>query len=282
MIPAGFEYTRAKSLDDALKLIATHGDAKVIAGGQSLLPLMKLRLARPERLIDIGRVKELKGIRKLSDGRVAIGALTTYAEMLGSKELSIYRALTDALPSIADLQVRNRGTIGGAVAHADPAADLPAVLLVLEAEFVARSAKGERRIPATAFFEGPFATALRSDELLTEVVLPADRKDAASAYVSIEQKASGYAIAGVAAVVFKGGKEGARVALTGVSDTAYRAAAVEKALGGKQAAADLAAAAKHATDGVTVNGDIHADAEYRASLAVTCVRRALEAAIARL
>ncbi len=283
MIPAEFAYSRPTSLDEALGLLSD-GEAKILAGGQSLLPLMKLRLARPEHLIDIGRLAELRGIRRLADGAIGIGALTTYRELLDSPELS-HGVLRDALPHIADVQVRNRGTIGGAIAHADPASDLPACLLALEAEIVARSRRGERRIPVTSFFTGSFSSVLAPDEILTEVVIPAPRSDAGSAYRSLEQPASGYSLVGVAAVVRSDGSrlDEVRVALTGVSDVAYRASAVEAALtGAPLAGADLAAAARRATEGRFVNSDFHADREYRGAMATVYTRRALEAAIARL
>ena len=284
MIPAAFEYRRANSLDDALRAISG-GDAKVLAGGQSLLPLMKLRLASPGKLVDIGRLAELRGVRRLDDGRMAIGALTTYAEMLQSPA-SNYGLLRDALPRIGDVQVRNRGTIGGAVAHADPASDLPACLLALDAELVARSATGERTIPFNGFLEGAFSTGLHPDEILTEIRLPGPRDDAGSAYMSMESPASGYAIVGVAAVVFAGDGGGigtANVALTGVGEVAYRARTVESALAGSDGSpAAIAEAAAHATDGITVNGDIHADSAYRTSMAVVYTRRAVEAALGRL
>ena len=283
MIPAAFDYVRATSIDDALARLASGGgSAKAIAGGQSLLPLMKLRLARPEMLVDIGRLAELKGVRRLDDGRVAVGALTTYDEMMRDDTLRHYGVLADALPNIGDVQVRNMGTIGGSIAHADPASDMPAVLLALDAEVVARSARGERTIPITSFFEGPFTSVLEADELITELRLPGGRDDVGSAYRSIEQPASGYSIAGVAAVV--GGRSGDRwgfcsVGVTGVGEQPYRASAVEAALTGS---ASLEEAAAHATDGITVNSDIHADREYRTHVATGVVRRALEAAIARL
>lgn len=283
MIPAEFTYVRATSLEDALaRLAAGGGSAKAIAGGQSLLPLMKLRLARPETLIDIGRLTELKGVRRLPDGRVAVGALTTYDEMLGDETLGHYGLLRDALPNIGDVQVRNRGTIGGAIAHADPASDMPAILLALDAEIVARSAGGERSIPATSFFQGAFATALEPDELITEVRLPGGRDDVGSAYRAIEQPASGYSIAGVAAII--GAHDGERwgycsVAITGVGEHPYRASAVEAAV---REGAPFDEAAVHACQGVTVASDIHADREYRAHVATVQVRRALEAAVARL
>jgi carbon-monoxide dehydrogenase medium subunit len=272
MIPSAFEYVRPSSLDEALGLVGNGGGAKVLAGGQSILPLMKLRLARPGTLVDIGRLGELRGVQRRDDG-FAVGALTTYAELLESPLVEI-GVLADALPTIGDVQVRNRGTIGGSIAHADPASDLPACLLALEATVVARSrAGGERTIAMTEFLTGAFTTALRDDEILTEIRIPAPAPGTGSAYVSLEQKASGYAIVGVAAVV---DGSSARVGITGVADVAYRATGVEAAF-----AEGAAAAAEHATDGVTVNGDIHADAEYRAAMAKVYTRRALEAAIAR-
>jgi carbon-monoxide dehydrogenase medium subunit len=285
MIPAAFDYTRADTLDEALRLLAANDGAKLLAGGHSLLPLLKLRLGAADTLIDIGRLSELKGVRQLSDGRLAIGAMTTYRE-LEESPAKHYGLLADALPGIGDVQVRNRGTVGGAIAHADPASDLPACLLALDAEVVARSAKGERTIPIDGFFVGPFATALDPGEILTEIRLPGPRDDAGSAYATLEQAASGYALVGVAAVVFAGdggGIAGANVALTGVGDVAYRAKAVEEALAGSDgSAAAIEAAAAHATDGVEVASDIHADRAYRTAMAAVFTRRAIEAALARL
>ena len=284
MIPNTFDYQRAGSLDEALGLVGTPG-TKVIAGGMSLLPLMKLRLANPERLVDIGRLAELRGVRPLPDGRLAIRALTTYAELAESPARH-YGLLADALPDIGDVQIRNRGTVGGAVAHCDPASDLPAVLLALDAEIVARSTRGEQVYAADGFFTGAFTTALADDELVTEVRLPGPRDDAGSAYRALSQKASGYSIVGVAAVVIKEGGSAitkAAIALTGVGDVPYRARAVETALVGNEVTAEsIAAAAAHAVDGVTVNGDIHADSEYRAAMAVAYTRRAIAAALERL
>lgn len=291
MIPAAFEYSRASSVDEALGLLAQHGfDAKVIAGGQSLLPLMKLRLARPERLIDIGRVESLRGVRTLPDGRLGIRALTTYAQLLGDTSVMRLALLADALPRIADVQVRNRGTIGGSIAHADPAADVPALLLALGAEVAARSAaRGERRIAIEDFFLGPFATALEPDELLTEIRLPAPSGSYGSAYRRLEQQASGFAIAGVAAVVGRSdgaagdGVDDIRVAVTGVGEQAYRATAVEAALRGTKLEDEAIVSAAAATcDGVTVQSDIHADRAYRTAMAAVMARRALEAARERL
>jgi aerobic carbon-monoxide dehydrogenase medium subunit len=284
MIPNTFDYQRAGSLDEALGLVGTPG-TKVIAGGMSLLPLMKLRLANPERLVDIGRLAELRGVRQLPDGRLAIGALTTYSELADSPARH-YGLIGDALPDIGDVQVRNRGTVGGSIAHCDPASDLPPVLLALDAEIVARSKRGEKVYAADGFFTGAFETALAEDELITEIRLPGPRDDAGSAFVSLSQRASGYSIVGVAVVLIKEGGSAitrAGIALTGVGDAPYRARAVEAALVGNEGTPEsIAAAAAHATDGVTVNGDIHADTEYRTAMAVTYTRRAIVAALGRL
>jgi carbon-monoxide dehydrogenase medium subunit len=286
MIPAAFAYDRPASLAEALELLDRHaGAAKVLAGGQSLLPLLKLRLARVERLVDIRRLGELKGIRE-HDGGLAIGALTTYRELLASEAIrSRYPLIAEATEDIADLQVRNVGTVGGALAHCDPASDLPAVLLALDASVVLRSRAGERTLPLDGFFQGPFQTACGPTEIVTEVRLPAPPAGAGMAYRHLEQPASGYSIVGVAAVVARAGGPlfgHVRVALTGLSDRPFRATAVEAALAGTDGGpAAIAAAAAHATDGVTVNSDIHADATYRAHLAGVLTRRALEAATAR-
>jgi aerobic carbon-monoxide dehydrogenase medium subunit len=223
-------------------------------------------------------------VSKLEDGRLAVGALTTYAELIDSPAIH-YGVLKDALPSIGDVQVRNLGTVGGAVAHADPASDLPAALIALGAEIVLQSASGTRSLAADGFFEGPFQTAARSDELLTQVRLPAGRDDAGSAYASLEQPASGYSLVGVAAVVIVGAGgvvEKAGIGITGVSEHPYRAAEVEDALTGTTATPDdIAAAAAKAVSGRSVNSDIHANAEYRAAMAVVYTRRAIAAALAR-
>lgn len=284
MIPAAFGYTRAGSVDEALRLLASDDEAKLIAGGQSLLPLMKLRLAHPGTLIDIGGLSELKGVSRLDDGRFSVGALTTYAELMDSPAMH-YGAMKDALPSIGDVQVRNRGTVGGAIAHADPASDLPAVLIALGAELVLQSPSGTRTVPMDGFCQGAFTTGLAHDELLTQILLPAPRDDAGSAYCSLEQRASGYAMVGVAAVLIRGAGgliEWAGVGITGVSELAYRATEVEQVLVGTDGSAEiLAAAAGNAVAGRAVNSDIHAGSEYRAAMAVVYTRRALEAALAR-
>jgi aerobic carbon-monoxide dehydrogenase medium subunit len=285
VIPAAFAYQRPASIDEALAIIGADPGAKLLAGGHSLLPILKLRLGSAETLVDIGRLPGLRGVTRRDDGWLAIGALTTYAELLESP-VADYGLMRDALPHIGDVQVRNRGTIGGSIAHADPASDMPACLLALEAELVIRSSGGERTTPITGFFEGPFMTNLAPNEILTEIRIPGRRDDAASAYATLQQPASGYALAGVAAVVFSNGSGGiaeANVALTGVGDTPYRASAVEAALAGSDGSpGSIAAAAGHATDGVEVSSDIHADRAYRTAMAAVYTRRAIEAALARL
>ncbi len=285
MIPAAFEYDRPSTVAEAVDILARNpGTAKVLAGGQSLLGLMRLRLARPERLVDIAGLTELRGIRALPDGGLAIGALVTYRDVLDSAlATSRVPLLAMAIADIGDVQVRNRGTVAGSIAHADPASDMPAVVLALEAGIVVRSGSGERVVQATSFFEGAFVTDLAEDELLTEIRIPAQPAGVGMAYRRLEQPASGYSIAGAAAVVGRtaGSVTTARIGVTGVGDVAYRASAVEAALIGTSGdAAAIAAASAHAADGIAVGWDIHADAIYRAEMARVHVRRAIEAALA--
>lgn len=280
MIPAPFDYARAASLEEALELVAgADPSIRVLAGGQSLIPLMKLRLARPQRLIDVGRIEELRGVRDLPGGGLAIGALTTWAALLEDPRVTAHGALADAIPTIGDVQVRNRGTIGGALAHADPASDIAAPALALGFEVVARSAaSGERIVPVAELFAGPFMTTLSPDEILTEVRLPAAPAGTASAYRSLPQPASGYPISGVAIVLEAGGGTTA-VGVTGVGEQPYRAASVEAALASGASVEDAVATI---TTGQRVNADIHADREYRTAMAVAMARRAHAAALARL
>jgi aerobic carbon-monoxide dehydrogenase medium subunit len=285
MIPAAFDYSRPASVDEALSLLAQHGDgAKVIAGGHSLLPLLKLRVATADHLVDVSRLAELRGVRDVNGG-VAIGAATTYREALESPLIQErFPLLVETIEDIGDVQVRNRGTLGGAVAHADPASDLPAALLALDAELVLRSQSGSRAVPAASFFQGAFATDLAEGELLMGIRVPATPPGAGTAYRQLTQMASGYSLVGAAVLVARSGGtlSTVRVGITGVADHAYRASGVEQALSGSDGGADaLSAAAAHAADGVTVNEDIHADAEYRGAMAVVYTRRALEAAISR-
>ena len=287
MIPAGFAYSRANSVDDALRLLSEHaGSAKVIAGGHSLLPLLKLRVASVERLIDIGRLAELRGVRSSGDGGLSLGALTTYRDILNADVVrSQFPLLIEVCEGIGDVQVRSRGTVGGAVAHADPASDLPAVLLALDAQIVVRSQAGERTIPADQFYEGAFVTTIGENELLTEIRIPS-MNGGAGAYAKLEQPASGYSIVGVAAVIGPDGNSrtgSVRVGITGVGDVAYRATAVEQALaGGDLSPEAIRAAAAHAADGQLVASDIHADRPYRTQMAGVFTRRAIEEALRRL
>ncbi|HEY6058693.1 MAG TPA: xanthine dehydrogenase family protein subunit M [Candidatus Limnocylindrales bacterium] len=285
MIPAAFAYDRPATLDEAIGLLSRHGGAKLLAGGQSLLPLMKLRLATADRLIDIGRIAELHGIRDLGGGSTGIGALTTYREILDSTTIAErFPVLIEVVDGIADVQVRNRGTIGGGVAHADPASDMPAMAIALDAQIVLRGANGERVVPADHFFIGPFQTAVAVDEILTEIRFPGLAGGVGAAYRNLEQPASGYSIVGAAAVVGRSGGQivSARIGITGVADVAYRAHAVEDALVGRSGTQeDIAAAASQATHGQRVASDIHADREYRGRMAEVYTRRAIEAALAR-
>lgn len=284
MIPAAFDYHTPGSIKEATALLARLGDdAKVLSGGQSLIPLMKLRLARPERVIDVGRIAELRGVRDREGGGLAIGALATWATLLDDPRIRRYGALADAIPVIGDVQVRNLGTIGGSLAHADPASDIAAPALALEMALVARSAaRGERVIAAHELFVGPFATVLEPDEMLIEVRLPAIAPSATSAYCALPQPASGYPIAGVAIAVSGGPGDGASrcvIGVTGVGEQPYRAFDVERAVGG---GTPLVEALRAITDGQRVASDIHADRDYRAAMAVVMARRAFEAATARL
>jgi carbon-monoxide dehydrogenase medium subunit len=279
MIPAAFGYARAGSVDEAVQLLARNGGSKIIAGGHSLLPLLKLRLASAETLIDVGRLSELRGTKYLPDGSAEVGALTTYAEILRETRLDWVR---EAVEQIADRQVRNRGTIGGSIAHADPASDMPAIALALDYSAVLRSSRGERVVSLDGFFQGPFQTAMESDELLVSLRRGPLPDGAGGAYRKLSQPASGYAIVGVAAVVARsGGKiSHARIGVTGVHEHAYRAEDVESALlGSDGSAAAVEAAADHVLEGVDVLSDIHADAEYRSAMAKVYTRRAIQAAI---
>ena len=286
MYAPDFAYYRAGSVAEAGQLLQQHPGAKLLAGGHSLIPLLKLRLAAPAALIDIGRLDELKGI-SVADGRVRIGALTTHAELAASLELAERcPALAEAAGLIGDPAVRNRGTIGGNVAHADPASDLPTVLRALDATIAVTEAGGERGIRAADFFEGMMETALGDHDIVTAIEVPVAPAGQGQAYVKFSHPASRYAVVGVAAsVTVSGGSvSGAAVALGGLVPVATRAASVEQALAGQAPSAEAiaAAAAAVAADlGDDLIGDIYASAEYRRAMAPVCVKRALTAAIER-
>ncbi len=271
MIPAAFEYVRAGSADEAVALIAEHGeDAKFLAGGMSLLPLMKLRLSTPSVLVDVGRVRDLSYVRDSGD-HIAIGALTRHRDLETNdtlaKECGVVRAVAG---QVGDNQVRHRGTIGGSVAHGDPASDLPAALLALDATFVVRGPSGERLVEAHNFFQGFLETALAPDELLTEVRVP---KTGASGFgfEKFNRRAQDYAIVGAVAAKVSGATH---VGLVNMGGKPLRAHAVENALAQGASAAD---ASREAAAGTEPPGDLNASPEFRAHLAQVLVRRALEA-----
>ena len=277
MIPASFEYERAGSLDEALSLLAAGGDdARPLAGGHSLLPLMRLRLARPSLLVDIGGLDELRGVRADGDS-VEIGALTTHHELAGASELSGGSGLiAKVAEGIGDPQVRHRGTIGGSVAHADPASDLPAALLALDAEVSVAGGGGTRSIAAADFFVGPFMSAMDAGEIVTGVRVP--RMDGwGSAYRKFQRRAQDWAIVGVAAVVDWGesGIAGARIGLTNMSGTPLRAGAVEAALAGASEKAEIMAAAAKVSELDAPPADENASSEYRLHLAQVLIGRAV-------
>lgn len=283
MIPASFEYTRAASLRDALTALAGGEGTKVLAGGHSLIPMMRFRLAQPARLIDIGHLSELKGVAEHRRG-ARIGALTTYREVLESDLLrERFPILAEVTEGIGDVQVRNRGTIGGGLAHADPASDMPAVMVALGASFTLRSKKGKRSVPAREFFQAPFSTALAEDELLMEIVLPPLPRHAGTAYVSFDQAASGYSLVAAAAVVARTRRtvNHAFVALTGLADVAPTVKAAEQLVGTKGEAQAVAGVAAAAPEGLEIQGDIHAPAPYRRHLVTVAVRDALTRALER-
>lgn len=285
MFPAPFTYHRATSVSEALSLLQQHADTgKVLAGGHSLLPIMKLRLAQPEHIIDISGIDELRSISFGADS-VTIGALVTHRELATNNELAEAVPLIQQMARVVgDQQVRNLGTIGGALAHADPAADYPAGMLALDVTVLATGPNGDREIPIVEFFQGFLTTALEPDELLTGIRIPTLPAGAGSDYEKLPNPASGYATVGVAAVAVKaddGSIADLRVGITGASDVAWRATVVEEALKGTSPdEAAIKAAAAQATDGVEMLDDKHGPADYRARVTRNLVRRAIARAIA--
>jgi carbon-monoxide dehydrogenase medium subunit len=286
MYSADFDYRRARSIPEALELIASNPGGKLLAGGHSLIPLLKLRLAMPGTLIDIGRIPELRGIG-IRDGSLRIGSLTTHAELAASAEVQrSAAALAEAAAQVGDPAVRNRGTIGGNVAHADPASDLPTVLVALGASIEAVGPRGIRTIEAARFFTGIMSTELADDEIVSDVVVPVAGRGQGSAYAKFAHPASRYAVVGAAALVTL--KEGAcsavSAALGGLLPHARRLPSVERALTGQRAdEAAVAAASAHAAADVgnDANGDLFASGDYRKAMAPVYVKRALQSAIAR-
>jgi carbon-monoxide dehydrogenase medium subunit len=286
MIAAQFNYEAPATIDEALTLLAQNPDvAKILAGGHSLIPAMKLRLAQPGLLVDIGRIKDLSYIRE-EGKQIGIGAMTTHYQIESSALLKeICPLLPECASHIGDVQVRNKGTIGGSVAHSDPAGDWPAAIIALDAQMIAVGKDGERAIKADDFFVDMLSTALGAGEILREIRIlkPADRFG--HAYQKVRHPASGFAVVGVAVALqmsADGSCDSAGVGITGVASKAYRAGAVEKALQGKPLDEQtIAAAAKHATSGIDPNSDLYASEDYRRHLAEIYTRRAIQAAAAR-
>jgi aerobic carbon-monoxide dehydrogenase medium subunit len=309
-VPAAFDYHPATSVDEAIALLQQYGDdAKLLAGGHSLIPTMKLRLAQPAHLIDLGKINELSYIRDDGDA-IAVGAMTRYVDLIRSEIIrENFALLPEGADLIGDQQVRNWGTIGGSIAHSDPAADTPGIVLALKADIVAKGPNGERTVKADDFFMDLMQTALQPDEVITEIRFPKLPAHSGSAYTKLANRASHYAVVGCAAVItFDGGTcSAASVVITGASVKPTRATAVEEALLGKRGQGGsehgiagllhrvegdlarenkldedaIADAASHAAEGLELVSDIHGSKEYRAEMAAVLTRRAITAAIER-
>ena len=282
MIPAAFDYHAPTSVEEALQLLGSSGDVKVLAGGQSLIPVLKLRLAAPEVIVDLGRIDALRGIRE-EDDTLVIGAMTPHDDVARSSVVAAHALLlSKAVQTVADPQVRHRGTFGGALAHADPAGDLLAPALALDASFVIVGPSGSRTVPAADFFRGLFTTAIGEGEILTEVRVPKHTGWGAH-YEKFSRVAQQWAIVGVAVTVRVGGGAiaEARVALTNMGSVPIRATATEQALVGVAVnAAEIAAAVANIADGTQPPTDLNGDGDYRRHLASVLARRAVLAAAA--
>ncbi|HVL24488.1 MAG TPA: xanthine dehydrogenase family protein subunit M [Thermomicrobiales bacterium] len=278
MFPSSFSYHRAGSVAEAVSLLAANPDAKILAGGHSLIPAMKLRLAAPESLVDIGRIAELRGIAVADEAH--IGATATYDAIRSHAQLrDAFPILVEAINVVGDQQVRARGTLGGSLAHADPAADLTAVFLALNGRIRATSPSGEREIAADDLFVDLWTTSLEPNEVVTEVILPLPAAGTRMAYEKHAHPASGYAVVGVAVAlaVEDGVVANPRIVITGATSKPTRASAAEAALAGKALDAEsIGAAAAQAAVGLEINGDPYASEAYRAHLISVLVRRALE------
>ena len=286
MFPANFGYVAARSLDEALQLLNQHGeDAKLLAGGHSLLPAMKLRLASPRTLIDLGSVPGLSSVR-LDGDQLAIGAMTLHADV-GASDLvrKHFPGLIDAASVIGDWQVRNRGTIGGSVAHADPAADLPVILTALNASFALKSIDGARTVPVDEFFTDYFTTAMTPNEILTEILISLPPANSGSAYQKLAHPASGYVVVSAGAMITRqqsGSCASARIAIGGLGSGPRRSVASEIELQGKPLdGQNIAAAAVKAAEGMDADDDLYASADYKRHMATVLARRAIEAAARR-
>jgi len=270
MIPATFGYTKASSVEEAIAALAD-GDAKILAGGHSLLPAMKLRLNMAGKLVDISKLEALKGVR-LENNEIVIGSATTHATISNNQLIKEHLSFfAEGAQHIGDVQVRNHGTIGGSLAHADPGADWPALVLAADATIEVQGASGKRKIPAADFFQGLFATALAEDEIITAIRVPVPAAGSKSAYLKFVQPASRFAIVGCA--VMKPASGGIRIAFTGVSDTPFRDAAAETAYN----KVGIDDACNAAVGHVTIMGDHYASEHYRKHLAKVYLKKALEA-----
>jgi len=284
MIPAQFDYATPKTIAEAVALLASRPDeAKILAGGHSLIPAMKLRLAQPQLLVDLGRIKDLSYIRK-EGGKILIGAMTTHYQLESSATLKqSCPLLTECAASIGDVQVRNKGTIGGSLAHSDPAADWPAAIIALRGEIVATGSAGERVIKADDFFVDFFTTALLPGEIIREIRIDSPKTPQNEAYQKVPHPASGFAVVGVAVSLQPTGEavcEAAGIGITGVAAKPYRATSVEAALIGKQLDDQtITLAAAHACDGIEANSDLYASADYRMHLARIHTARAIRNAL---
>jgi carbon-monoxide dehydrogenase medium subunit len=286
MIPNNFEYFAPKTIEEALKLVDKYGeDCKILSGGHSLIPVLKLRLAAPVVIVDIGRIERLKAI-EVDGGAIRIGGSVTHAEIAADAELKRHcPLLCETASQIGDQQVRNRGTIGGSLTHADPAADWPAAILALDAEIVARSISGERVIKASDFFIDVMTSAVEANEIVTEIRVPKPAQPNRGVYLKVPQSASGFAIVGVAAQISMAGGvcEDVRIGVTGLAPKAFRAASAEAALRGRKLDEATISAAASSTDAEASDAmeDIHASGDYRRHLARVYVRRAVQTAASR-
>ena len=286
MIPAQFDYQAPKTLNEAINLLAQHpDDAKILAGGHSLIPAMKLRLAQPALLVDIGRIKDLTYIRE-EGSQILIGATTTHYQLESSALLKkICPLLSECAASIGDVQVRNKGTIGGSLAHADPAGDWPAAIIALRGNMVVTGPSGDRVIAADDFFVDLLTTAMQPSEILREIRIEKPQGQVGQAYQKVPHPASGFAVVGVAVTLNlanDGSCQASGIGITGVASKAYRATGVESALANKKLDDSLIAeAASHASDGQDANSDLHASGDYRRHLAQVYTRRAIATAVSR-
>ncbi len=275
MIPVAFDYQKVRTVDEAIAALSK-GDSKILAGGHSLIPAMKLRLSQPAKLVDIGGIAALKGIKE-EDGEIVIGAGATHADIAGDKLInSKLPFFAEGASIIGDVQVRNHGTIGGSLAHADPAADWPALVLAADAAIEVQGKNGKRRIKATDFFTGLFSTSLQENEIIIAIRIPVPAEGTKTSYQKFSQPASRFAIAGCAVMRSPDGKT--NIAFTGVCDNAFRDSNAETAVSGKEINdSSIAAAANAAVQGVSVLSDHYASEEYRKHLAKVYLKKALQA-----